>query len=79
MVRVEKKIRVYKDRKVVEAKALFDTDSRGSYFSKEFAKRIGYEPYKKVREIPLAVDGKTAVFLEVNGEVLPEEELLGGY
>jgi predicted metal-dependent RNase len=45
MVRVEEKIRVYKDGRVMEAKALFDTGSRGSYFSREFAEKIGFKPY----------------------------------
>ncbi|MEM2186331.1 MAG: recombinase zinc beta ribbon domain-containing protein [Thermofilaceae archaeon] len=54
MVKVEKKIRVHKDGKVVEAKALFDTGSRGSYFSKEFAERIEYEPYEEPKAILLA-------------------------
>jgi len=40
---------------VVEAKALFDTGSRRSYFSKEIAEKIGYEPYKEAKEMPLAV------------------------
>ena len=84
MVRVEKRIRVHKGGRVVEAKALFDTGSRGSYFSKEFAEKIGYEPYEEVKKIPLAVRekyaevvGRTAVYLEIDGEVLPEEELIG--
>ncbi|MGB9631284.1 MAG: hypothetical protein ACPL09_04815, partial [Candidatus Methanodesulfokora sp.] len=58
--------------------------SRSSYFSKEFAEKIGYKPYEEVRNIPLAVRGKyakligrTAVFLEVEGYLLPEEELIG--
>ena len=84
MVEVRKKIKVHKGGKVVEANALFDTGSRGSYFSKSFAEKIGYEPYEKPREVPLAVKGKyakvvgrTAVYLEVEGEILPEEELIG--
>jgi hypothetical protein len=36
---------VYKDGRVMEAKALFDTGSRGSYFSREFAEKIGFKPY----------------------------------
>jgi hypothetical protein len=84
MVKVEKKIKVYKDGKVAEAKTLFDTGSRGSYISKIFAEKIGYEPLKEPKEIPLAVKGKYAkligwvvVDLEVEGYVLPEKEVLG--
>jgi hypothetical protein len=40
MVEVEKRIRVHKDDKVVEAVALFDTGSRRSYFSKDFARKL---------------------------------------
>jgi predicted metal-dependent RNase len=43
MDKVEKKIRVHKDGKVVEATALFYTGSRRSYFSKDFAERIGFD------------------------------------
>ncbi len=39
MVKVEKRIRVHKDGMVVEALALFNTGSRGSYFSKDFAEK----------------------------------------
>jgi len=84
MVKVEKRIRVHKDGKVVEAVALFDTGSRRSYLSKEFAERVGYEPYKEPKKVPLAVKGKFAnvvgrptVFLEVEGYILPEEETVG--
>jgi SOS-response transcriptional repressor LexA len=84
MVEVEKKIRVHKNGRVVEAIALFDTGSRRSYFSKEFAEKIGYEPYEKPREIMLAVKNKTAnligqtvVYIEVEGYLLPEEETIG--
>lgn len=84
MVEAEKKIKVHKEGKVVEGIALFDTESRRSYFSKDFAEKIGYEPYEKPREIPLAVKNKTAnligrttVYLEVEGCLLPEEETIG--
>jgi len=84
MVKVEKKIRVHKQGKVVECTALFDTGSRRSYFSKKFAEKIGYEPYVRSREIPLAVKnktanliGRTAVYIEVEGYILPEEEIIG--
>jgi len=46
--------------------------------------KIGYEPYEKSREIPLAVKnktanliGRTAVYIEVDGYLLPEEETIG--
>jgi predicted aspartyl protease len=84
MVKVEKRIRVHKDGKVVEALALFDTGSRRSYFSKEFAEKIGYEPYEKPKEVPLAVKGKygklvgdVTVYIEVEGYILPERETIG--
>lgn len=84
MVEVEKRIRVHKDGRVFEALALFDTGSRRSYFSKEFAEKIGFEPYDTPKEIPLAVKGKhakligdTTVYLEVEGYLLPERETIG--
>jgi predicted aspartyl protease len=84
MVKVEKRIRVHKDGKVVEAVALFDTGSRRSYFSKEFAEKIGYEPYGEPKGIPLAVRGKygklvgdATVYIEVEGYILPERETIG--
>jgi hypothetical protein len=83
-IKVERRIKVHRDGKIVEARALFDTGSRGSYFSKDFAKKIGYEPYEKPKEIPLAVKnktanliGRTAVYIEVDGYLLPEEETIG--
>jgi hypothetical protein len=60
MVKVEKRIRVHKDGGVLEVLALFDTGSRRSYFSKEFAERIEYEPYIEPKEVPLAVGASTA-------------------
>jgi len=79
MVKVEKRIKVHKDSKVLEALALFDTGSRRSYFSKEFAEKIGYEPYRETKEVPLAVRGKygklvgdTTVYIE--GGVYPARE-----
>ncbi|MBS7250208.1 MAG: hypothetical protein KIH08_06405 [Candidatus Freyarchaeota archaeon] len=84
MVEFEKKIRVRKDGRVVEALALFDTGSRRSYFSKAFAEKIEYEPRKEPKEIPLAVKGKnailigdTTVYIEVEGYILPEREIIG--
>jgi hypothetical protein len=84
MVKVEKRVKVHKDDKVLEATALFDTGSRRSYLSKEFAEKVEYEPYKEPKKVPLAVKGKfgnvigrTAVFLEIEGYVLPEEETVG--
>ena len=45
---------------------------------------MGFEPYREPREVALAVKGKTAkligrttVYLEVDGYVLPEEETIG--
>jgi len=84
MVKVEKKIGVHKGEKVVEALALFDTSSRRSYFSKDFAEKIGYELYEKPKQVPLAVKGKyaklvgkTRVYLEIEGFILSEEEIIG--
>lgn len=84
MVKVEKKIRVHRNETIVEALALFDTGSWGSYFSKELAEKIGYEPYKEPKEFPLAVRGKSAkligdttVYLEVDEYILPERETIG--
>jgi len=84
MVEVEKKIKVHKDGKVVEGVALFDTGSRRSYFNKDFAEKIGYEPRKEPEEIPLAVKdkygklvGDTTVYIEVEGYILPERETIG--
>jgi hypothetical protein len=84
MVKVEEKIKVHKDGRVFEATALFDTGSGRSYFSKEFAEKIGYEVYDEPKKVHLAVKGKFAnvigratVFLEVEGYILPEEEIIG--
>ena len=60
IVKVEKQIKVHKDGRVFEALALFDTGSRRSYFSKDFAEKIGYEPYKEPKDVPLSVKGKNA-------------------
>jgi len=84
MVRVERRIRVHRGGKVLEATALFDTGSRRSYFSKEFAEKIGFESYKEPKEVPLAVKGKnarligdTVVQIEVDSWLLPEREIIG--
>jgi hypothetical protein len=84
MVRVEKRIRVHKDGRVVEALALFDAGSRRSYFSRELAERIGYEAYNEPKNVPLAVKGRygkligdTTVYIEVDGYILPERETIG--
>ena len=84
MVRVEKRIKVRREGKVFEVTALFDTGSRRSYFSKEFAEKLGFEPYREPKEVPLAVKGKTAkligdtvVYIEVDGWLLPEREVIG--
>jgi predicted aspartyl protease len=84
MVKVEKRVMVHKDGRAFEARTLFDTGSRGSYFSKSFAEKLGYEPLKEPRRIPLAVRGKyaeligwTVVDLEVEGYILPEKEAIG--
>lgn len=39
MVETEKKIKVHKNGKILEATALFDTGSRMSYFSRDFAEK----------------------------------------
>jgi len=84
MVRVEKRIKVHREGKVFEVTALFDTGSRRSYFSKEFAEKLGFEPYREPKDVPLAVKGKTAkligdtvVYIEVDGWLLPEREVIG--
>ena len=41
MVRVEKRIKVHREGKVFEVTALFDTGSRRSYFSRNFAEKWG--------------------------------------
>jgi len=84
MVRVEKRIRVHKDGRVVEALALFDTGSRRSYFSRELAEKIGYEAYSEPKNVPLTMKdrygkliGDTTVYIEVDGYILPERETIG--
>jgi len=49
-----------------------------------FAEKLGYEPLKEPKRIPLAVKGKyaeligwTVVDLEVEGFILPEKEVIG--
>jgi hypothetical protein len=51
---------LHKGGRVLEALALFDAGSRRSYFSKDFAEKIGYEPYEKPREVLLAAKGLIA-------------------
>jgi hypothetical protein len=84
MVKVERRIRAHKDGRMVEAKALFDTGSRGSYFSRRLAEKMRFEVQKGPREVPLAVGGMYAelvgwavVELEVEGYLLPEGKVLG--
>ncbi|MDI6799049.1 MAG: hypothetical protein QMD12_03615 [Candidatus Aenigmarchaeota archaeon] len=78
MVEVEKKIKVHRDVKVVETIALFDTGSRGSYFSKNFAEKIGYEPFSEPKQRKNAkLIGDTTVYIEVEGYILPERETIG--
>jgi len=84
MVSVLKKIIIRRNEKSIEALALFDTGSRGSYISEEIAKKLGYEKFDKPKLIPLAVKNKFAeiigdivVELEIDGYRLPERELLG--
>lgn len=45
---------MHKGGRVLEALALFDAGWRSSYFSKDLAEKIGYEPYEKPREVLLA-------------------------
>lgn len=78
MLKVEKKTKVHRD-----GRALFDTGSRGSYFSKEFAERMGYERHGEPRLVMLTVKGKyaklvgyTLAYLEVGGYILPEVEAI---
>jgi hypothetical protein len=84
MVKVEKIVRVIKEDKLLEVLALFDTGSRRSYLSRNLAEKIGYEPLRESKMIPLAVEGEYAelvgwavVELEVEGYRLPEREVLG--
>jgi hypothetical protein len=82
MVEVESKIKVYKDGKAIEGIALFDTGSGRSYFSKDFAKKIGYELYPEPKKIAVRnknadLIGWTTVELEINGHRLPEKETIG--
>jgi hypothetical protein len=84
MVKVERRIRVHRDGRVLEALALFDTGSRRSYFSK-VRLSIGLVPDLLGEvEVPLAVRGKygklvgdTTVYIEVEGYILPEREVVG--
>jgi len=62
---------------------LFDIESRRSYFNKDFAEKIGYEPRKESGKTPLAVKskyskliGNTTVYIEVEGYILPERETI---
>jgi hypothetical protein len=67
MVKVERRVRVHRDGRVLEALALFDTGSRRSHLSKEFAEKVGYEPYREPKKVPLAVKPAGKVYeLEVD-------------
>lgn len=84
MVKVRDKVRVYKEDKVLEIIALFDTGSGKSYLSDSIAEKVGYEEYPEPIRVPLAVKGKEAevigylhAYLEINGYRLPEKETIG--
>ena len=84
MVEVESRIKVHREGRTVEGVALFDTGSGRSYFSIEFAEKIGYVPYSEPKKIPLATRnkyasliGRTTVNIEIDGYFLPEEETIG--
>ncbi len=84
MVSVLRNITVRKGNKALEATALFDTGSRGSYISEKLAGKLGFEKFEEPKRVPLAVKGKYAeiigdvvVSLVVDGYELPERELLG--
>ena len=84
MVKVQEKINVHKDGKIIEGAALFDTGSGRSYFSQEFGEKIGYELYPEPKKVLLAIKkksaelvGRTTVEIEIKGYVLPEEETMG--
>jgi len=84
MVSVLKTIIIRKGDRALEVTALFDTGSRGSYISEKLAEKLGFEKFREVKRVPLAVKGKYAeiigdvvVSLIVDGYELPERELLG--
>lgn len=84
MVKVQDKIKVYRNERSIEVNALFDTGSGGSYLSDRVSDKLGYEEYPEPLHVPLAVKGKEAevigrlhAYVEVVGCKLPEEETIG--
>jgi len=84
MVKVRDKVRVYKEDKILDVLALFDTGSGKSYLSESVAEKVGYEKYPKPVRVPLAVKEKEAevigrlhAYIEIAGYKLPEEETIG--
>jgi len=65
-------------------RSIADLHISARYFSDKLAEKAGYEPYEVTRKVGLAargrtakVIGRTAVFLEVDGYLPPEEETIG--
>jgi len=85
LVKARDRIKVYKDGRLLEVLAIFDTGAGGSYLSDRAAEGIGYERYPQPRRVPLAVKEKEAevvgympaVDVEIAGYVLPEKETMG--
>jgi len=84
MVKVRDRIGIYKDGKIFEVVALFDTGSGKTYLGHSIAERIGYEKYDEPIKVPLAVKEKEAevigrlhAYIEISGYRLPEEETIG--
>jgi hypothetical protein len=84
-MKVRERIRVYRDDRVVEVEALFDSGSARSYLAERVASELGYELYPEPRRVPLAVRGRyaevvgyvPAVEIEIASYRLPERETLG--
>lgn len=84
MPKVRDLIKIYRDGRLLEVLALFDTGSGSSYISKDAAEKIGYERYAEPRSVLLAVKDEEAkvigyvpaVDIEVAGYILPLKETL---